>query len=239
MTHAATADYMSPRMGFFSHDYSTDATTNLDVKPAAADSVVKSTAIVNIARLCAQGSMALTRLVAPSIPTQPSARTYQLVFQHAFLDSFPSAFAELDAIRADDTEIQGLISNFTAASNLPYKVRLAARLSELIDSYKDDFEGRVFSADSLRSLMEFLESSPQLKYPTLTVTPSGCLYASWKQGRNHIFSVQFLETYEARFVVLRPNPRHAGRVLQLSGKTTTDGILDAVRTYSVSDWAFA
>lgn len=150
---------------------------------------------------------------------------------------FPRGFAELDALRSDDRVLQQVITSLRHATAIVYSARLADRVEHLLEAYKEDYDNRVFSADSLRTLIAFLEHNPSLKYPALTVTPDGELYAAWKQGSAHVFSVQFLDTREVRFVVMRPNPRYAGHSERFSGTTTYDNLMGAVKYLRVLDWA--
>lgn len=148
-----------------------------------------------------------------------------------------SAFAELDALRADESTIQAELANLRHASAIPYKDRLAARLDQLLAAYKEDTDGRVFSVDSLRGLIVFLENARFLRYPSVTLTRNGDIYASWKQGKDHVFSAQFLQTQQVRFVVFRPNVHSVGQFDQLSGLTTPQSLPSMISHLNVSDWA--
>ena len=100
----------------------------------------------------------------------------------------------------------------------------------------DRYEGRALSADSLHALISFLGANSVFRYPTLTATPGGDLYAQWKQGGERLLSIHFLPTDEARFVIFKPNPRHPGHTEHLAGKTTTDTLMDTIVPYGVLDW---
>lgn len=148
-----------------------------------------------------------------------------------------SAFSLLDAIRADDTSIQHTLKLLRNASPISYRERLAARIERLLDAYKEDSDGRVFSSDSLRVFISFLEQAGSLRYPAVTLTPGGDLYASWKQGSSHIFSAQFLKNKQIRFVIMRPNQFAIGQTEQFSGLSTALSLPSSIEKLGVFDWA--
>ncbi|PHV07955.1 hypothetical protein CSQ96_08735 [Janthinobacterium sp. BJB412] len=151
--------------------------------------------------------------------------------------STPSTVSELDELRSDDSSIQAVLTDLRHTSPIQYKERLANRLEQLLAAYKEDTDGQVFSADSLRGLLVFLERVPLLRYPTVTLTRGGDVYASWKRGADHVFSAQFLQTRQVRFVIFRPNLHDVGQSEQLSGLTTPQSLPDIVSHLAVGDWA--
>jgi hypothetical protein len=151
--------------------------------------------------------------------------------------STPSTVSELDELRVDDSAIQAVLIDLRHTSPIHYKERLANRLEQLLAAYKEDTDGQLFSADSLRGLLVFLERVPLLRYPTVTLTRSGDVYASWKRGADHVFSAQFLKTQQVRFVIFRPNLHDVGQSEQLSGLTTPQSLPDIVSHLAVGDWA--
>lgn len=148
-----------------------------------------------------------------------------------------SAFSLLDAIRADDTAIQHTLELLRNASPISYRERLAARIEQLLEAYKEDSDGRVFSSDSLRVFISFLEQAGSLRYPAVTLTPGGDLYASWKQGSSHVFSAQFLKNKQIRFVIMRPNQFAIGQTEQFSGLSTALSLPSSIEKLGVFDWA--
>ena len=191
----------------------------------------------------------------PTAPEMPTARKWrQWVFRPSpnavtsrstvsdaggFGASFEriSAFAELDALR--ESSFRELIGRIRSSSALQDRDRLADRLEALLDAYKEENEGRALSPDSLRGLENFLEANPTFRRPALTATPAGNLYAQWKSGRDRLLSIHFLPTNDARFVIFKPNPRHTGRVVRISGSTTVDALADAVMPHNVLQWSAA
>lgn len=66
------------------------------------------------------------------------------------------------------------------ASRLPFNLQLVARIEDLAAAFADDYEGRQISAGSLSGLIDYLEASPLVGKPDLTLTPSGDCYAEWR-----------------------------------------------------------
>lgn len=117
-------------------------------------------------------------------------------------------------------------------TTIRFRDALAERIDALLAAFQDDGDGVPASANSLRGLLSFLEAHPALNYPSITLTPNGDFYASWKKARTHVFSIQFLDNGQVRFVVLRAEP-----AAQLSGLTTPTELMDIVAPLHVLDWA--
>jgi hypothetical protein len=133
--------------------------------------------------------------------------------------------------------MNAIILHIRLFSSLSYRDRLAARMEELLDAYVEENEGRTFSADSLRALINFLEGNPSFNYPVLTLTPSGNLYAQWKSGKDKLLSIHFLPTSDARYVIFKLNPKHSGRITRITGSTTVNALIDVVGPAGVAEWA--
>ena len=150
-----------------------------------------------------------------------------------------SALSEPATLRTDERPVRELLDELRYGTAINFRERLAARLDRLLDAYKEDSQGKAFSAASLRGFISFLENAPGLQYPAVTITRDGELYTSWKQAPDKVFSIQFMETGQARFVVFRPNPIHAGQSDQMHGLTTPDVLLDAIAHLGVLEWVAA
>ncbi len=148
-----------------------------------------------------------------------------------------TVFNEFEALRSDDRTIRKLLAQLRATNEIPYRDRLTARIEQLLEAYKEDMDGRVFSADSLSDLIAFLASARGLKYPAVTLTRGGDLFLSWKREKSHVFSVQFLKTKQCRFAIIRPNERNVGQSEQFSGITTALSLMDFIEHFNVADWA--
>jgi len=104
------------------------------------------------------------------------------------------------------------------------------------DAKEEDSASLGISVGSLRNFYNFLRLHTNLKCPTISLTPDYNIYASWRGEQNRVFSVHFLPNGDVRFVIFKPNDRHPGRQIRLSGIATTDVLMETVVPDSVSDW---
>ena len=138
----------------------------------------------------------------------------------------------------DEQSVQEIICRVRTALLLPYRVRLASRLSELQKAVQEEeLDGRGISVRSLQHFIEFLEAYPALRCPAISVTPNRNIYASWKSGSDRVFSIHFLPEGEVRFVIFRPNDKHPGQAIRLSGTATVDVIISIAAPHGVLNWA--
>ncbi len=101
-------------------------------------------------------------------------------------------------------------------------------------------EGETWSDDSpesLRRMMLFLQSQPALRYPSVTVTPSGTFRAQWTTDPGRHFAAEFLAHGEVRFVVFSPDPRHPDRIQRVSGMESWENLMRVIEPYDVRRWA--
>ncbi len=110
-----------------------------------------------------------------------------------------------------------------------WRDRLSRRIAILREAFAEDYPGQRLSVRSVRALIDFLEllDTPP-GYPEVTATPAGDLYAEWRQGDGRHVSIELLDSGEARWLVLGPNPRHPERVDRLVGMTTSDALRDTI-----------
>lgn len=130
-----------------------------------------------------------------------------------------------------EPRLRELLSQLSAAVALDYREQLARRITALMP-YEDEPDDVALSLASLQQLLQFLTSHPELKSPTITVTPDGDMYASWQKNRSCVFSVQFMDNGQVRFVVLR-----LASAKQLSGQTSPEALMATVAPLDVMEWA--
>jgi len=148
-----------------------------------------------------------------------------------------SAFAVLDELRMPEEQIRRQIRKFWADSLLTYRERLSRRLEFLLDAMEED--GEVWSddsPDSLRMLLRFLESVPDFRYPTVTITPSATFRAQWTAGSDRHFAIDFLPDGQVRLVVFCRDLRHSNRIKRYSGVTSWDSITRDVEPFDIRRW---
>jgi len=134
-------------------------------------------------------------------------------------------------------EVQHIILSIRTSLSVTSREDVANRLVELFsDAREEDPESLGISSGSLRNFYNFLLAYPTLKCPTITLTPSCTIYASWRLGQNRLFAVDFLENEDILFVVFKPNDRHPERSIRLSGSVTIDVLKDTVEGCAAWDW---
>lgn len=148
------------------------------------------------------------------------------------------ANADLDARPAPKEQMRRQISALRGSGALPYRERLARRLNLLLGALEEEGEEWAEgSPESLRQMLLFLQDVPELRCPTVTVTPSATFRAQWQAGRNEHFAVDFLPDGQVRFVVFAPDPRRPDRVQRVSGIVSRADVLRAIEPYRVHGWA--
>ena len=116
-----------------------------------------------------------------------------------------------------------------------YGERMASRLEYLATEADVDSGDSPMSADSLRSLIYFLQANPRLKYPDLVLAPSGEIGAEWYGGPNKLFSIDFRPNGDTAYVVRVPNGDNPKKFDRASGVTSRVRLMDIVPP-QVQDW---
>lgn len=118
-----------------------------------------------------------------------------------------------------------------------YHERLVRRLEFLFQAMAEECEAwGADSAESLRKMLQFLQSVPSFRYPTVSVTPSATFRAQWTDGENAHFTLDFLADGQVRFVVFSPDPHHPDRVQRLSGMTSWENVMEIIGPFRVHRW---
>jgi hypothetical protein len=113
-------------------------------------------------------------------------------------------------------------------SQLEFKSRLAQRLAHLAECFADDYDGQDISDRAVLLLIEFLIEGQNFRYPDLTVTPGGNIYAEWRGPGDRSLSIEFTDSGEVHYVIFGPNPKHPQLTDRMSGNTTADALPDVV-----------
>jgi len=91
--------------------------------------------------------------------------------------------------------------------------------------------------DSLRSFFEFLTLNPRLKYPEISLTPDGDIYARWKGPQKMLLSIHFLPESRVRYVLFAPDRRRPALINRASGTDSVYGVFQtAARFLGPTDW---
>lgn len=111
------------------------------------------------------------------------------------------------------------------------------RLRELRQQQSEDPESAEMSIESMASFLTFLHSVRGIRMPSLSLTPDGNIYASWRKG-DRVFSAEFRTGGLATYVLFRPAPGETGPKLRSAGSTPAGQLLSIPET-SPAVWAFS
>lgn len=139
---------------------------------------------------------------------------------------------------ADEQSAEEIIWRVRTVLPVQYRARLASRLRELQKAVQEEeLDGGGIAVGSLHNFVELLKAHPALRCPAVSVTPDRNIYASWKSGSDRVFSIHFLPDGKVRFVIFRPNDKHPGQAIRLSGTATVDVIIGVAAPHGVLAWA--
>ena len=118
-----------------------------------------------------------------------------------------------------------------------YGPPVSNRLRELRLQQGEDPESAEMSIESMASFVAFLHSVRGIRLPSLSLTPDGNIYASWRK-RDRVFSAEFRSGGLATYVLFRPAPGGTGSKLRSAGSAPAVQLLSIPET-SPAVWAFA
>lgn len=170
-------------------------------------------------------------------PTSPASDTFSSQDQFGDAQSV-TAFDELDRRRTDTTEIEICLCELRSRHAIKNANRIADRTANLLELYKEDYDGRSLSSSSFATFTSFLILHPTSKYPSITATPAGEIYAQWKHNESQRLGIQFLAGNEIKWVIFKQNPLHEERIDQFSGKTVVGSFREIARVSGIHEWIF-
>lgn len=142
-----------------------------------------------------------------------------------------------DLIEGEEEEVQELIYQIKISS-IRYNDEIANRLNTLFkDSKEEDPYGTGIIAGSLRNFINFLTIYPDVKCPSISLTPEHNIYVSWREN-NRVFSIHFMPDKDVRFVIFMPNYRHPEKKIRIAGTVTVDVMIKIVEPYRITEWLF-
>jgi len=148
-------------------------------------------------------------------------------------------FTQVDLIDNEVNQLVDLLFRFKTSPlmSIPFRERMVNRLVVLMqDAQEEDNAILGITVGSLRSFYNFIHLHKGLKFPDISLTPDNNIYATWKSQNNRIFSLHFLPTGDARFVILKPNDRHPEKQIRTTGTSTVDIIMDLLKPFGLEEW---
>jgi hypothetical protein len=108
---------------------------------------------------------------------------------------------------------------------------IAERLQFLDQQHQEeDPDAGGLSPGSSYAFLSFLRAFTDLKLPSISLTPDGAIYASWREPGGRTFSVHFLSTGEAKYVLFRPAPNAGAQKIRSSGSAPANMLLNIAET---------
>lgn len=139
---------------------------------------------------------------------------------------------------ASESAIRGFESIIREIAAIPgCGPSVSNRLHELRLQQGEDPESAEISIESMESFAAFLRSVRGIGLPSLSLTPDGNIYASWRK-HDRVFSAEFRSGGLATYVLFRPAPGGTGSKLRSAGSAPASDLLSIPET-SPAVWAFS
>lgn len=170
-----------------------------------------------------------------AVPMSPTSDVFSS--QDLFCDAQSvTAFDELDRRRTDTTGIEFYVHALREQKSIRHADRIADRTANLLELYKEDYDGRALSSSSLATFIDFLNFHPNSKFPTITATPAGELYVQWKHDESQRLGIQFLAGSEVKWILFKRNSTHEERIDHFSGQTMVDSFRETANALGIHEW---
>jgi len=131
------------------------------------------------------------------------------------------------------------IVKFLNQTNISFSERLAERIQFLFEASKEEYPHvEAISPESLKNFVSFLLSAPNLKYPDVVLSPDKNICTQWRTTPNRYFSVEFLPTGDARFVLFSPDPKNPDKTFRMSGIVSVDSLMQTAQPPGILSWCY-
>lgn len=138
---------------------------------------------------------------------------------------------------SDDEKVKEVVKFLNDQLNITFAKKLASRIQFLIEASKEEYPNEVaIFPESLKNFVSFLQAEPNLKYPDVVLSPAKNICTQWRTAPNRHFSVEFLPTGDARFVIFSPNPRNPDKTNRISGIVSVDSLMRAAQPHGILSW---
>lgn len=136
----------------------------------------------------------------------------------------------------DERQISNLISYVKLFLEVPYQIKLAARLKYLLDIAADEGIPLDIFAKALGHFVSFLTTNNSVGYPQVGLANDGTIGVEWRTDPFHHFSVQFLEDGFTRFLIRVRDARRTDKTAQFSGNVSSEALMHSAAALGVMDW---
>ena len=114
-----------------------------------------------------------------------------------------------------------------------YKDRLIQRICDLRDMGMEDNEPML--ASSLSNFINFMKQNSRIGYPSLVLSPDGCINALWRESAQQRLSLEFLPSNKVQYVIFAQDP-NSMVLCRASGSMATQNVLDYLDYFNVKEW---
>jgi len=138
----------------------------------------------------------------------------------------------------ENNERRRLIVN-VKDTRIPYANRLFNRLLSLESATEEEYPyTERISVDSLKGFVKFLKefNDLNLKYPDITVTPSGNIQSEWQTDQEHYFSIEIISPQEVKVVLFTPDTKVLGKVSRIAIKMSIVSIFENLLSFNILGW---
>ncbi len=152
-------------------------------------------------------------------------------------DQFDSPFDTLFDQGATEERVQAYIAHIEMDLVSPYAQNIAARLRYLIEVAKEEEpDEKPVSEDSLYAFTRFLRKNPDIKMPSIVLTPSGNIRIQWRRNAQSLLVIEFYNESECAFVIFTPDDENPLKPIRLSGTASVSKILSVVAHLGALKW---
>lgn len=148
--------------------------------------------------------------------------------------SEPSPFDDL--IDVYHFAIRQAIDSIRRKAQISHASRIADRLAYLREAAEEEADETRPNPNSIRRFFEFLTLHKRLRYPDLSLTPDGEIYAQWRESADRQFSLVFLPDGTIHFVLFAPNKGKPDMVVRIHGVESYRTVLENLQLYGIQQW---
>ena len=163
-----------------------------------------------------------------------SGSSFSIIFEGG--GHVESPFDEVDRARSDQFTL--LLHEIRNSPHILHRERVADRLESLKDAAEEETADRFpVLPESVASLMSFFAAAPEtIRYPQLSLAPTGNILAQWRTDAQHNFTVEFLSFGHTRFIVFAPDEHRPSEIVRFTGSGTTEFALGMLTRSGISSW---
>jgi len=121
--------------------------------------------------------------------------------------------------------------------NIPYAKSLGDRILFLNKlSAEEHFYQAPILPDSLKDFIAFLHLTPDIKRPSVVLTPDGNIQAEWHRSDSQHLVIEFVGKEDVLYVIFAPDPKYPSRTVHSTGRATLISVMALLKPYGLDSW---